>query len=1003
MGDKSASQLRSVEELLEQRKRYMRTLNNCISSKHHLEFLTKCSSDHLTPRGLRLHLNVNVIGQDHEQLDRDIDTVLKTAESDILALLIDFYKRQSESLQRDANTQKQLMQVKAAKLPEEEKTKHHQEVNYTERKAEIRSREQETTRLKKHTSLHYERTVNPTLTRTGPPQKRPRTQTQPEEAPMDLDQPTLQLRSRNVPKQRVFRPRQKPQGATPNPDTDSEPKGDIEQELIKALRPFLRKAGADASTDTQWTPNIINLLNTTIINTYVCNKKKYICNLSTYSLSNTEYSVLSKGLKFIPTPHTDVSRDLEESINKLANDLRRTYYFHKHPTATYVPHPFKPKSSWQAPRGHTQLEEFISTLKTATDELPHLHTHPNLSKEEHIALRSLSNNPDLTIKMADKGSKIVVQDTSEYLQSGIEHLSDTSIYCKLASDPTQQIHGEIQSFLEGIHEQGYIDTITRNYFKLDNPPRTQLIYFLKKLHKNPIAVRPIVSGIGGPTEKISSFLDHYLQPVVCKTPSYLKNTKELLTILNSTTITDNTILCTIDVKSLYLSIPQEEGTTACLKYLEQHGPLPLPKGALKHLFDIVLKYNVFRFNDTCYKQIQGTAMGTKMAPAYAGIFMANLEGPFLDSCTNKPTIFKRYIDDIFVIWEHGQEALDHFLHSLNSIHPTIKFTWETSTKQITFLDVDIYIKRPEDTNPTIAYKTHFKQTNSFQYIHHSSFHPRATKKGIIKGEMTRIKNTTSDPTQREDTINFIAEKFKERDYPTQTITDTKNSLTSTTQKRQLSSILKIPYVRRSHLINKLVKQCWNTTVVDQSLHNIFPTPPLVVYTRSKNIANYLVRSASPGSVEEGTTTDTLPKPTLPRRVHPCGHAQCKCCPQLYQTYNLKGIALTQHLNCCTRNVIYLIKCRKHPIHTYVGQTERQLNHRLRGHRATFLNPKEKAHWKLYRHFSNRTHVTQDILISPLISVPKRELSSAENYWINTLETYKWPGLNSYHSKDYLPL
>ena len=55
------------------------------------------------------------------------------------------------------------------------------------------------------------------------------------------------------------------------------------------------------------------------------------------------------------------------------------------------------------------------------------------------------------------------------------------------------------------------------------------------------------------------------------------------------------------------------------------------KEAIKHLLDIVLKYNIFRFHDTCYKQIQGTAMGTKMAPAHTGIYMASLEGPFLES------------------------------------------------------------------------------------------------------------------------------------------------------------------------------------------------------------------------------------------------------------------------------------------------------------------------------------------------------------------------------------
>ena len=41
--------------------------------------------------------------------------------------------------------------------------------------------------------------------------------------------------------------------------------------------------------------------------------------------------------------------------------------------------------------------------------------------------------------------------------------------------------------------------------------RTQEIYFLKKKHKNPLSARPIVSGCDGTTEKISAYLDHWLQ------------------------------------------------------------------------------------------------------------------------------------------------------------------------------------------------------------------------------------------------------------------------------------------------------------------------------------------------------------------------------------------------------------------------------------------------------------------------------------------------------------
>ena len=377
------------------------------------------------------------------------------------------------------------------------------------------------------------------------------------------------------------------------------------------------------------------------------------------------------------------------------------------------------------------------------DELPQTHTHHNLSPSELKALKDLTRNKHLTIKMADKGAKIVVQDTTEYSQSGCEHLRDTEIYEQLSEDPTKIMNEDIQQYITSLFEEGQIDQTTYNFLRRDSPPpRTQRIYFLKKLHKTPIAVRPIVSGINGLTEKVSEFLDYFLQPIVTHIPSYLKNTRDLLTELENIPITNHTILCTVDVKSLYLCIPQEEGTEACLSHLEREDKLPLPRDTLKHLFDFVLKYNTFKFGGNCYKQVRGTAMGTKMAPAYAGIFMSSLEEPFLATQPLKPLLFRRYIDDILIVWEHGHQQLTTFLTALNALHETIKFTWEISEDSVTFLDVDIYKQREED-NTTLSYRTHFKASNSFQYVHHTSYHPKATKQGIIKGELTRISNTTS--------------------------------------------------------------------------------------------------------------------------------------------------------------------------------------------------------------------------------------------------------------------
>ena len=89
--------------------------------------------------------------------------------------------------------------------------------------------------------------------------------------------------------------------------------------------------------------------------------------------------------------------------------------------------------------------------------------------------------------------------------------------------------------------------------------------------------------------------------------------------------------------------------------------------------------NNFSFNEEHYLQIQGTAMGTRMAPSYANLFMAKLEQDLA-----RPHTWWRYIDDIFAIWQHGRESLTTFLEQINSFHPSIKFTAETSTQQVEY-------------------------------------------------------------------------------------------------------------------------------------------------------------------------------------------------------------------------------------------------------------------------------------------------------------------------------
>ena len=82
-----------------------------------------------------------------------------------------------------------------------------------------------------------------------------------------------------------------------------------------------------------------------------------------------------------------------------------------------------------------------------------------------------------------------------------------------------------------------------------------------------------------------------------------------------------------------------------------------------------------------FKQLHGTAVGTKFAPPYSILFMGYLEDRTLNSLAEKPVVWWRYID-IFMIWQHEGEKVVEFVKILNSCHPTIKFTTEESLDEV---------------------------------------------------------------------------------------------------------------------------------------------------------------------------------------------------------------------------------------------------------------------------------------------------------------------------------
>ena len=100
----------------------------------------------------------------------------------------------------------------------------------------------------------------------------------------------------------------------------------------------------------------------------------------------------------------------------------------------------------------------------------------------------------------------------------------------------------------------------------------------------------------------------------------------------------------------------------------------ISSNTLCDLAEVVLKKNIFKVGKKTLKQERGTAIGTKLAPPYSTLFMAELEEEILQKAEFKPYLWWRCIDEIFFLWEHGEEKLKSFIDNINKMHPTIKFT-----------------------------------------------------------------------------------------------------------------------------------------------------------------------------------------------------------------------------------------------------------------------------------------------------------------------------------------
>ena len=125
-------------------------------------------------------------------------------------------------------------------------------------------------------------------------------------------------------------------------------------------------------------------------------------------------------------------------------------------------------------------------------------------------------------------------------------------------------------------------------------------------------------------------------------------------------------------------------------------------------------------------------------PVMQNLFMAQWENTALEKYYQKPTMYFRYLDDIWILWDHGETQFQTFFDILNTHSPAIRLSARVEKKSIDFLGVTVF-KGPQISETGILdTKVFFKPTDTHQLLNKSSFHPKHTFAGIIKSQVTRF-------------------------------------------------------------------------------------------------------------------------------------------------------------------------------------------------------------------------------------------------------------------------
>ena len=180
-------------------------------------------------------------------------------------------------------------------------------------------------------------------------------------------------------------------------------------------------------------------------------------------------------------------------------------------------------------------------------------------------------------------------------------------------------------------------------------------------------------------------------------------------------------------------------------------------------------------------------MGTSFSVTYAIIFMIWLETPIIDEFRQHIVLYKRYIDDILLIWSSSAAELCRFREKLGNANDNIKLEWQGTPsaedainpakfdqhqhRQVNFLDLDITVVYSPGS-ADFEFKVYRKPGTAYAYLPYGSYHARHVFRGWLKAEMHRLLTHSSSPAVWLEECGVFYNHLRNRGYPTRAINAT---------------------------------------------------------------------------------------------------------------------------------------------------------------------------------------------------------------------------------------